>query len=40
MEALECGTQVGRRANVLWQEIIDLVQSQVALLPRELDEVL
>ena len=40
LEALECGTQVGRRANVLGQEIVDLVKSQVALLPPELDETL
>jgi len=32
--------QVGRRANVLGQEIVDLVKSQVALLPPELDETL
>jgi hypothetical protein len=40
LEALECGTQVGRRANVLGQEIIDLVKSQVALLSPEFDETL
>ncbi len=40
LEALECGTQVGRRGNVLGQEVVDLVKSQVALLPPELDETL
>jgi hypothetical protein len=40
LEALECGTQVGRRANLLGQEIVDLVKSQVALLAPELDQTL
>jgi hypothetical protein len=40
LEALECGMQVGRRANVLGKEIVDLVKSQVALLPPELNETL
>src|SRR4029077_20811382 len=40
LEALECGTQVGRRANVLGEETVDLVKSQVALLAPELDETL
>ena len=34
LEALECETQVGWRGNVLGQEIVALVKSQVALLRR------
>ena len=40
LEALECGTQVGRRAYLLGEEIVDLVKSQVALLTPELDQTL
>jgi hypothetical protein len=39
LEALKCGTQVGRRTN-LGQEIVDLVKSQIALLAPKIDETL
>ena len=40
LEALECRTQVGWRANLLGQETVDLVKSQVALLAPKIDETL
>src|SRR6266852_2196603 len=40
LEALECRTQGGWRANLLGQETVDLVKSQVALLAPKIDETL
>ena len=40
LEALERGAQIGRRGYVLGQEIVDLVESQVALLAAEVDQTL
>jgi hypothetical protein len=40
LEALQRGAQVGGRGHVLGQEIVDLLESQVALLLPKLDETL
>ncbi len=40
LEAVEGGAQVGRRRDILRQEVVDLLESQVALFAPEIDQTL